>query len=109
MTTALKVLGQSAPAITTPAALYTVPAATTAAISSLVVCNRNSASTTFRVSVRIAGAADAPEQYLFYDTAVAGNDTFIATIGVTLAATDVISVYSGSGDLSFSVFGQENS
>jgi hypothetical protein len=102
-----KVLGQQAPAAASLTALYTVPGATATVVSSIVVCNRDSADATFRVSVAVAGAADAVAQYLYFDAAVPANRTFIATIGVTLGAADVVRGYSSSGLLSFQVFGQE--
>jgi hypothetical protein len=46
--------------------------------------------------------------YLYYDVTLAGNDTFIATIGITLATTDVVSVYATLATLSFNLFGQES-
>jgi hypothetical protein len=102
-----KVLGQAAPAATTPTDLYTVPGATQVVSSSVVVCNRGSVQTTFRISVRVAGAGDATKQYLYYDVAIPGNDTFIATIGMTLGAADVVTVYGGNASLSFNLFGVE--
>lgn len=107
MATELKVLGQVAPSATTLTTLYTVPASTNVSTSSLVVCNRSSVATSFRVSIRPAGAADSVEQYIYYDVPIPGNDTFIATIGISLEATDVVSVYATDATLSFSYFGQE--
>lgn len=109
MATVLKVLGQAKPSATTLTTLYTVPADTTATISTITVCNQSATATAFRISVRIAGAADTPAQYLYYDVAIAGNDTFAATVGITLAATDVVSVYNTLATLSFNLFGSENS
>ena len=103
-----KVLGQSAPLATTLTDLYTVPASTATVCSSIVVCNRSGTATSFRVSVAEAGALDANEQYLYYDVTIAGNDTFIATIGLTLAATDVVRCYATDASLTFNLFGQEN-
>jgi hypothetical protein len=57
MATSYKVLGQSNPAATTATTLYTVPAATQAVISTLVVCNQASTAATFRLAVRVGGAA----------------------------------------------------
>jgi len=102
-----KVLEQSAPAATTETDLYTVPAATEAVISSLVVCNRGATPTTFRMYVRVGGAAVDNKQYLYYDIDINQKDTFIGTIGITLAATDVITVYAGNANLSFNLFGVE--
>jgi len=108
MATALKVLGQADPAATTNTDLYTVPALTSAVGSSLVVANRSGSPTTFRVAVRPAGAAIANQHYIYYDITLPGNDTFSATLGLTLATTDVVTVYANDATLSFSLFGQEN-
>jgi hypothetical protein len=102
-----KILGQSSPSATTETDLYTVPAATSTVCSSVSICNRGTTQTTFRVSISQGGAATTNKDYLYYDVTLAGNDTFIATIGVTLAATDKIRVYSGSSNLSFQVWGTE--
>lgn len=102
-----KILGQSSPSITTSTDLYVVPSSTSAICSSISICNRGSTQTTFRVSISQAGASTSNKDYLYYDVTLAGNDTFIATIGVTLAATDVIRIYSGNSSLSFQVWGTE--
>jgi hypothetical protein len=101
-----KVLAQVNPSATTLTTLYTVPAATSVVSSSIVVCNQGVAGS-FRISVQIAGAADNVKQYLYYDTAIGANATFVATIGMTLAATDVVKIYNSSGSMSFNLFGIE--
>ena len=106
MATTYKVLGQSAPSATTNTDLYTVPSATNAVCSTLVIANRG-ASTTFRVAVRPAGAAIANSQYIVYDNYVNQYDSVFLTLGITLNATDVVTVYAGSANLSFSLFGSE--
>lgn len=108
MATTQKVLGQAKPSAATLTTLYTVPAATTVVCSTLTVCNQSATATAFRVSVRIAAAADTPAQYLYYDIAIPGNNTFAATFGITLGATDVVSVYNTLATCSFSLFGVEN-
>jgi glucose-6-phosphate dehydrogenase assembly protein OpcA len=102
-----KVLGQSAPSATTATTLYTVPAATEAVASTVFVCNRGSSATTYRIAVRPAGATLANQHYLAYDATVGGNDAVAITVGMTLEATDVVTVYAGNGDLSFNLFGSE--
>ena len=72
-----------------------------------MVANRSATPTTFRISVAVAAAADSLEQYIAYDVAIAGNDVFAATVGITMAATDVIRVYATLATLSFSIFGIE--
>jgi hypothetical protein len=107
MATTYKVLGQSAPAATTAANLYTVPSATSAVVSTLVIANRAATNATYRVSVRPGGASQANQHYLAYDVAVAGADSTTLTLGITLAATDVVTVYGSTADLSFNLFGSE--
>lgn len=103
-----KVLAQLAPASGGDATLYTVPASTDTVISSLVVCNRGSTEASFRVSIQPGGGAVDDANYIYYDVSVAGNDTFAATLGITLAQTDVVTVYVSDATLSFNLFGQEN-
>lgn len=105
MATVYKVLGQSAPLAATLTTLYT--AAGEAICSSIIVCNRSATATQFRVAVRPAGAGISNEHYIYYDVSIPGNDTFIATVGITLEATDVISVYNTLATLSFSLYGSE--
>jgi glucose-6-phosphate dehydrogenase assembly protein OpcA len=102
-----KVLGQSAPSATTLTDLYTVPSATSAVVSTITVCNRAAASKSFRLAVRPAGASIADQHYIAYDVNIAANDSTCLTLGLTLAATDVLSVYASAADLSFQAFGSE--
>ena len=102
-----KILGQSNPSAASLTLAYTVPALTTVTISSLTVANRSAVGTEFRISVAIAAAADSLEQYLFYDIAIPANDSFVATIGATLGAGDVVRVYATLATLSFNIFGIE--
>jgi hypothetical protein len=108
MAETFKILGQSIPLAQVLTNLYVVPSLTSSVISSLVVCNQSSIPTIFRISLAIAGAADTPAQYIYYNLPIAANDTFIATIGGTLATTDIIRVHSDNGLVSFNVLGSEN-
>lgn len=107
MPTNYKVLGQSNPAATTLTTLYTVPAATQAVVSTISVANLGASSATFRIAIRPAGASVANQHYIAYDTTVTANNSTMITIGVTLAATDVISVYASNTSLAFAAFGSE--
>lgn len=106
MATTYKVLGQVSPSATTATTLYTVPSATSTVASTLVICNR-STTTTVRVAVRPAGATLADTHYIIYDYTVNGNDSVFMTIGLTLAATDVVTVYAGTANVSFNLYGSE--
>jgi hypothetical protein len=108
MATTYKVLAQSKPSATTLTAAYTVPALTTATVSTITVANQSATATAFRISVAIAGAADTASQYLYYDIAIPGNNTFATTIGITLGAGDIVRVYNTLATCSFNIFGVEN-
>lgn len=107
MATAYKVLGQQAPSATTLTTLYTVPSGTQAVVSTIFVCNRSNSSKSFRIAVRPSGESIATKHYQFYDTAIDANASVPITVGITLSATDVVSVYASSADLSFSAYGSE--
>lgn len=107
MPTVYKVLGQSAPAATTLTTLYTVPSATDTVVSTIAICNQAGTSATYRIAIRPAGASIANEHYIVYGATVAASDSVLLTLGITLDATDVISVYASSSTMSFSAFGSE--
>ena len=101
-----KILGQSAPSATTETDLYTVPGATQSVTSSIIICNRGAVGT-FRISISEGGGATTDADYIYYDLTLAANDTFIATVGITLNTTDVVRVYASTADFSFSLYGSE--
>jgi hypothetical protein len=107
MPTVYKVLGQSNPSATTATTLYTVPSATSAILSTVTVCNQAATAGSFRIAVRPAGATLAAQHYVAYDIAIAANDTTCLTLGITLATTDVVTVYAGTATMSFAAFGSE--
>jgi glucose-6-phosphate dehydrogenase assembly protein OpcA len=107
MATTYKVLGTSNPSATTATTLYTVPAATSAIVSTINICNQGSLVSSFRVAIRPAGATLAANHYIAFDTAIPAYDSIAMTIGITLAATDVITVYASSATMSFLAFGTE--
>ena len=102
-----KVLGQVAPSAASASAVYTVPSATQAVVSTIFVCNRSASSATVRISVRPDGAGQADQHYIAYDTPVDANAFLPITTGITLGDTDVVTVYASSSAVSFSAFGSE--
>jgi len=107
MPTTYKVLGQSNPSATTATTLYTVPPATQAVVSTIVVANLTTTAATFRIAVRVAGATLANSQYVAYDITVGASDSTTLTLGLTLGAADVITVYASTANITFSAFGSE--
>jgi hypothetical protein len=104
---AVKVLAQSAPSATTNTDIYTVGASTETVISTIFVCNRSAAPATYRIAVRPNGATLANQHYIAYDVTVGASDSTTITSGITMDASDVLTVYASTANLSFSVFGSE--
>jgi glucose-6-phosphate dehydrogenase assembly protein OpcA len=107
MATAYKVLGQLAPSATTATTLYTVPSATETIVSTIVVANRDSSSATYRIAIRPDGATLSNEHYIAYQVTVGASDSTTITLGITMNAADVVTVYASTANLSFNIFGSE--
>ena len=107
MPTTYKVLGQVVSTAGVDTNVYTVPTSTTAIISSIVVLNRGTGGTTFKVAVRPNGATVENKHYIAYDTPIARNDTTVLSFGVTMDAADVLTINGADNNLSVSVFGTE--
>jgi hypothetical protein len=107
MATTYKVLGQVNPAATTATTAYTVPSATQAVVSTISICNQAGTAATYRIAVRVAGSALSAEEYIVYGATVPASDSTFITIGLTLGATDVVTVYASTANLSFNLFGSE--
>ena len=107
MANTYKVLGQTNPAATTATTLYTVPSSTSTVVSTLTICNQATTADTYRIAIRPAGATLAAQHYIAYNGAIPAYDSISLTIGITLAATDVVTVYAGTANLSFGLFGSE--
>jgi len=107
MATTYKVLGQSNPAANTNTTLYTCPAATQTVISTLTIANQGASSATYRIAIRPNGATLAAEHYIVYDVTAGGNSTTAYTLGLTVDASDIITVRASTTDLSFNAFGSE--
>lgn len=102
-----KQLFASAPAATTLTAVYTVAASTSVIVSTIAVCNRTATPTTVRLSHAALGAADNVNQYFLYDASVPANSTTFLTVGITLAATDILRAYVGAANLTIIGWGEE--
>ena len=107
MPTNYKVLGQSNPSAATATTLYTVPASTQAVVSTITVANQAATAATYRIAVRVAGAGLAASQYIAYDVSLPANASDTLTLGITVGAADVITIYSSTATMSFSAFGSE--
>lgn len=100
-----KVLAQAAPSAASASTLYTATNATI--VSTLNVANIGSTQDTIRIAVRPAGATLANQHYIAFGVPLAAGAVFSIQGGLTLANTDVITVYTTTGNSVFSAFGSE--
>lgn len=107
MATTYKVLAQVNPSATTATTAYTVPSATETVVSTITVANLSTSAVSYRIAVRPDGATLANQHYIAYDVVLAANDTTALTLGITLNAADVITVYASTTNVSFNVYGSE--
>ena len=107
MAATYKVLGQVNPAATTATTAYTVPSATETVVSTITVANLGGSAATYRIAVRPDGAALENKHYIVYDATIAATDSLTITIGMTLNAADVITVYTSTATMAFNIFGSE--
>lgn len=103
----IKVLGQSYPSAATATTLYTAGTTNGTVVSTINACNTSATADTIRIAVRPAGATLANQHYVAYNLTIPANSQYTFTGGVTLANTDVITIYSTNGTTSFGAFGQE--
>lgn len=102
-----KVLGQSNPTATTNTNLYTVPAQKEAILSSIVITNQSGSAGTYRIAIRPNGETITAKHFIAFDRDIAGNETETHTIGITMDAADIVTVFASSGTMSFNAFGVE--
>jgi len=103
-----KILGQAHPAGTSETDVYTVPSATQAVVSTLTITNVSGASANARVWLRVAGASTAHVNAVLWDVPIASNSVAAFTLGLTLGATDVVTIKTSAGNsLTFQLHGSE--
>jgi hypothetical protein len=95
---------QVQPTANTLTTLYTVPSATQAVFSAINVCNTASTDATFRIAFRPDGESISEKHYIIYDATIAGNDTYMINQGMSMDATDILSVYTSASTVCFTGF-----
>jgi len=99
------ILGQADVPAVTETDVYTVGASLVSGVI-ISICNRNSAVTSVRVSLRKNNEAASDKQYIEYDVSIPAAGVLERT-GVILSAGDVVTVYSDTTNVSVNVFGIE--
>lgn len=98
MATTSKALARTA-AATSSATLYTVPSATTAVVTNIVVTNSAASSATFTITL------DAVD--LFKDATIAANTTAAFDLKQVLATTKIIAGFASATTIKFHISGVE--
>ena len=110
-TSSYKILGQleAASDVAATESIYTVPstAGMEAVISTVTICNRGTASTTYRLAVRPDGTAVANKHYIAFNAPISANDTIALTLGITMNTNDILAAYAANANLTFNAFGAE--
>jgi hypothetical protein len=98
-----KTPAQLVPPANTLSTLYTVPGETQVVISNIHACNFGNTTSSLRIAIRPNGSSIENSHYLFFGLNVAANDTIEFGHGITMDDSDVISVFSSSGSVSFNM------
>lgn len=108
MANIIKTLGQVDLTSTGMTDVYIVPVSTEAVVSTIVLANRTTSATTYRIAIRTSGDSLSNKHYIAYDVSLPASNSTTLTIGITLEATDVISVSAANANaVSVNIFGTE--
>ena len=88
--------------------VYTVPAGSSAVVSTVSVANMDINPTKVRIAVVPSGQTLAKKHWITLDAPLGGYSTQTFTIGMTLAAGDKIRVAADNSDTAFTAFGNES-
>ncbi len=106
----ISLLGQQSPGATSDTVLIDCTATYSVVVSSIVVCNYSETTADeFIICAGLCSGATSTATALYWKVSVPPKDTFVATIGITLAndsAGGSIVAQSTNGTLTYSVFGQ---
>lgn len=87
-------------------AAFTVPNNAKARIQGMTFCNRVTTVSSFRLSFSKLGAPTSTKDFIYYDLPMTGNNTFLSELQFSMDATDVLRVYSATGNVSMTVYGK---
>ncbi len=82
---------------TTVATAYTVPAATTVKITSIIICNTTGTAAVVTIAVVPSGGTAAAANQVFTSYSIRPNDTVVFDSPIYMNASDFIATYQGTG------------
>ena len=108
-----KILGQVNPSANTLSNVYVVPAATSAIVSTITICNQDTANANVDIIIRPINEALEAKHYLIRGVTIPRADTLILSPGLTLNASVILAVNNAvvtgetAANVSFNAFGVE--
>jgi hypothetical protein len=105
-----KRLGAINPSANTQTNVYVVPAATSAVVSSITICNQSASNASFSLALMSASEfnVSAPAAtFIVRGATVPAADTIVLTMGLTANANSVFVANTNLANLSFRMFGSE--
>jgi hypothetical protein len=112
---AKKLLAQASPGVGAYDLIYTCPARFTATITSIFACETNAQPATFRITHSDSGSGSASStEALFWNNPLIASQTLVIipspdSSGVTIQPGGKIYAGSNTGDVTFSIYGYEES
>ena len=110
MAQSYKRLGAINPSANTQANLYVVPAATSAVISTITICNQTATNASYSLAIMNSSefnAAAPTATFIIRGGVVPAADTIAITLGLTANAGSVLAANTNSGNISILAFGTE--
>jgi hypothetical protein len=110
MAQSFKRLGAINPSANTQTNVYVVPAATSAVVSTISICNQDSANVSYSIALMDSSQfnSSAPAAtFIVRGAVVPAADSIILTIGLTANAGSIFVANTNNPNVSFSMFGSE--
>jgi hypothetical protein len=85
----------------TYATLYSTDGSKTAIVSGITICNESSSSVTIRIGLDTTAGTPASGEFIVYDGAIAGNDTLVLNLPLTMGNTTFLRVSSSATTCTF--------
>ena len=110
MAQSFKRLGAINPSANTQTNVYVVPAATSAVISTITICNQTASNASYSLALMNSSefnAAAPTATYIIRGGVVPAADTIAITLGLTANAGAVLAANTNSANISIGAFGSE--
>lgn len=92
---------QGTAAVGTYATLYSTGASTSAIVSGIIICNESTSSVTIRIGLDTTAGTPVSGEFIVYDAPIAGNDTLVLNLPLTMGNTTFLRVSSSATTCTF--------